>query len=346
VRERPPEEIVKAAQAIIDETGFEELALLSLSSADYSQIETLINMLTAQFADKHVSISLPSLRIDSFSVSLAEQLSKGRRSGFTFAPEAGSDVMRRRINKNIGTDELLSVAEEVFARGWRTIKLYFMMGLPGETDEDIEAIIDLAQRVRGIGQRVGGRKTEVRVSVSTFVPKPHTAFQWEPFVDEATVEHRQTMLKRSIRGRGFQLSWNGYQATMLEALLARGDRRLNDLIERAWSLGAKFDAWDEWRSEAAWSQAIAERPGAALQTTFPSTDAFLTHYLFRRRSYDEALPWDHLQSAVDKRFLRREHQRSKAGELLMDCRENCHSCGILRRYADVATEEWRCPALR
>jgi radical SAM family uncharacterized protein len=346
VRERAPEEIVATAEAIIEETGFEELALLSLSSADYSQIEVLVEMLTTRFAGEHVSISLPSLRIDSFSVSLAEQLSKGRRSGFTFAPEAGSDTLRRRINKDIGTDELLHVAEEVFARGWRTIKLYFMIGLPGETDDDIEAIIDLAHRVRRIGQQVGGRKTEVRVSVSTFVPKPHTAFQWEPFVDEKTIERRQSMLKRGIRGRGLRLSWNGYQATMLEALLARGDRRLNDLIERAWSLGARFDAWDEWRSEAAWNQAIAERPGAPLQAAFPSTEAFLTHYLYRRRSYDEGLPWDHLQSAVDKRFLRREHQRSQVGELLPDCRENCHSCGILRRYADVATEEWQCPILR
>jgi len=345
IRERPVDEIVASAEAVVQQTGYEELALLSLSSADYTGIDTLIRGLIDQFEGRHVSISLPSLRIDSFSVELAEMLSGGRHSGFTFAPEAGSDAMRRRINKDISTEALLSVAEEVFMRGWRTIKLYFMIGLPAETDEDMETIIDLSQEVRRIGNRIGGRKTEVHVSVSTFVPKPDTVFQWEPLVDEETVERRQQILKQGIRGRGLKLSWNAYPVTKLEALLTRGDRRLGALVERAWRLGARFDAWDEWCDPDAWSQAIAELPSEELRAAFPSAQALLDHQLYRRRQPDERLPWDHLQTGVEKRFLVRDYRRSLSGELLTDCREECHACGILQHYRDLQTEEWRCPVL-
>ncbi len=346
VRERPVAEIVDAAEAILEATGYSEVALLSLSSADYSQIPELIRELQARFAGRNISISLPSLRIDSFSVELAAMLSDGRRSGFTFAPEAGSDALRHRINKNISTAALLSVAEEVFARGWRSIKLYFMIGLPTETDADVEAIIDLAHEVRRIGQRLGGRKAEVHVSVSTFVPKPHTVFQWEPLTDGATVERRQEMLRAGIRGRGFSLSWNPYPGTQLEALLARGDRWLNAVVERAWQLGARFDAWDDWRNQEAWERAIAERPSDELQAQFSAPESLLDFYLYRRRSEDEFLPWDHLQSGVEKRFFLRDYRRSQAGELLVDCRDQCHACGILQSFPDLRTEEWQCPVLR
>jgi len=345
VRERPVEDIVASAAAVIEATGYEELALLSLSSADYTQIGALIEQLQARFAEQPISISLPSLRLDAFSVDLADRLSGGRRSGFTFAPEAGSDTLRHRINKDVTDAELFSVAEEVFARGWRTIKLYFMIGLPTETDEDVQAIIDLVRQVHQIGRRVGGRRIEVHVSVSTFVPKPHTTFQWEPFTDESTIERRQALLRQGLRGRGLSLSWNQYATSQLEALLARGDRRLNAVVERAWRLGARFDAWDEWRSPAAWEQAIAERPSATLQEHFTDGPSLLQAMLYRRRREDEILPWDHLQSGVEKRFFLRDYRRSQAGELLADCREGCHACGILQHYPDERTEAWQCPVL-
>ncbi len=346
VRERPVEEILASAEAIIDQTGYEELALLSLSSADYTHIRELIKRLRKQFAGRQVSLSLPSLRIDAFSIELAEMLTKGRRSGFTFAPEAGSDALRHRINKTISTEELLDVAEQVFTHGWRTIKLYFMIGLPTETDEDIEAIIDMAQRVRRIGYRIGGRKTEVRISVNTFIPKPHTTFQWEPLADKATVERRQERLKDGIRGRGLQLSWNPYRGSQLEALLARGDRRLNAVVERAWQLGARFDAWDDWRNQDAWDEAIGELPSETLRAHFSTAEALLDAYLERRRREDEVLPWDHLQSGIEKRFFLQDYQRSREGKLLADCRERCHGCGILQSFPDLRRETWQCPVIR
>lgn len=345
VRERPVDEILAESAAITDQTGFEEIALLSLSSADYSEIGELIPKLMDQFEDQHISLSLPSLRIDAFSVALADSLSRGRHSGFTFAPEAGSDALRHRINKDISTEALLTVAKEVFKRGWRTLKLYFMMGLPTETDADIEAIIDLAHQVKRIGYQIGGRKTEIHVSVSTFVPKPHTVFQWEPLVDTETAERRLEMLIKNLRGRGLQLSWNPYAGTQLESLLARGDRRLSSLVARAWELGARFDAWDDWRNEAAWEQALDELPSTELRETFGTREGLMDFYLYRRRQLDAPLPWDHLESGIEKRFFLQDYQRSQAGELLVDCREQCHACGIIHNFTELEKETWQCPVL-
>lgn len=342
IRERPVEEIVEAASAIIDNTGYEEIALLSLSSTDYSNIQLLVKRLLEAFEGRHVSISLPSLRIESFSVNLADMLSQGRHSGFTFAPEAGSESLRYRINKNITDTELLTVAEDVFSRGWRTLKLYFMIGLPGETDEDVDAIIKLAHQVRQLGTRIGGRKTEVRVSVGTFVPKPHTPFQWEALADESTVERRQKMLRERLRGRGLRLSWNQYWLTQLEALLARGDRTLNAVVEQAWRNGARFDAWDEWQNMDAWHDALSQLGERA----FGSLEDMFAYYLYRRRDIEEMLPWDHLSSGVDKQFLIREYANSQKQALLKDCREECHACGILRNYREFQTETWKCPMLQ
>jgi radical SAM family uncharacterized protein len=344
VRERPVAEIVDAAEAILDNTGYEELALLSLSSADYSEIDRLLDALLARFEGRHVSISVPSLRIDTFSVDLADKLSHGRRSGFTFAPEAGTERLRSRINKDVTDEDLLTIAQEVFARGWRSIKLYFMIGLPGETDEDVEAIVDLTRQVRAIGQRAGGRRTYVRVSAGTFVPKPHTVFQWEPLADRETVERRQKILQDGIRGRGVELSWNRYADTWLEALLTRGDRRLAAVVERAWELGARFDAWDEWRDMDAWRRSLAETPLPG----FDGPQDAEAYYLTRRRDETATFPWDHLHSGVEKRFLLEDLQRSRAEERLPDCREGCHGCGILQTYQaypDLCKDDWACPVL-
>lgn len=339
VRERPAGEIAANVHAIAKATGYNEIAFLSLSSADHTEITALLQQLQAECTGQHLGFSLPSLRIDSFSVGLAEALSGHRKSGFTFAPEAATETLRRRINKEVTTEELLALAEEVFRRGWRTLKLYFMIGLPGETDADVLAIADLAHELRRIGVRTGGRKTEIHVSVSTFVPKPQTPFQWEAFADAETIARRQALLLRQLRGRGLKLAWNKYSGTRIEALLARGDRRLNAIIERAWRLGARFDAWDEWWRLDAWEQALAELAPAL----FGSVAALETYFLYRERTENEHFPWDHLLSGVEKRFLLAEARRSRAGEFLSDCRETCHACGILRTYPHLRGPEWRCP---
>lgn len=337
-RERSADDLVAEIAQVFDATGYEEMALLSLSAADHSEISKLLDALQARFDDPPTTFSLPSLRIDSFSVELADALSGGRHSGFTFAPEAGTERLRQRINKQISDEHLLTIAKEVFARGWRTLKLYFMVGLPGETDADIDALIELAHQVRRIGYHEGGRKTEAHVSASTFVPKPQTPFQWEPLVDEATLARRQEMLKQRLRGRGMSFSWNSYAGTRLEALLARGDRRLNAVVERAWRLGARFDAWEQWQDMAAWEQAIEEFSAEV----FDSADELLDFYLYRRRSEDETLPWDHLHSGVEKRFLQREYEHSQRGEFSPHCREQCLGCGISRTYPTERREDWPC----
>jgi len=331
IRERPPAEVLADVRAVTDATGYEEVALLSLSSADYTDIAALLEALQTAYASEHISFSLPSLRLDAFSVELADALSQGRRSGFTFAPEAATDALRARINKNIRTETVLEVAEMVFTRGWRTVKLYFMIGLPGESDEDVQEIVELAHQILRIGRQARGRKVEVHVSVNTFVPKPHTVFQWEPLADEETVLRRQAILQQGLRARGLRLAWHDYAESQLEALLARGDRRLAPVVKRAWELGARFDAWDEWRNPAAWEQAIAE------------SGLDVAAYVGRRYAISEPLPWEHLDSGVNLRYLQEDYMRSQRGELLPDCRVQCHGCGILQHYASLQEECWQCP---
>jgi radical SAM family uncharacterized protein len=337
VRERPVDEVLDAVDQLVANTGFEEVALLSLSSSDYTGIEALVAGLVARQGARHLSISLPSLRIESVSVNLMEQLqATGRRSSFTFAPEAATERLRGVINKPIADEDLLAVAEEVFGRGWKTIKLYFMIGHPTQTLDDVTAIVDLAMRVRAVGRRALGRKAQVNVGVSTLVPKAHTPFQWVPLATEAEVRAQQDYLKENLRGPGLKLNWNNYQETLLEAVLSRGDRRLGAAIHRAWQLGARFDAWsDQFRVEA-WRQAFRE---TGLEVGFYT----------RQRSLDEVLPWDHINAGVTKRYLVRDYQASLRGETRLDCREQCYACGILTAFRDeraaVPDEAWACPPL-
>ncbi len=334
VRERPVEEVLGAIEEILRHTGFEEVGLLSLSSSDYSDIERLVEAIGERFGAAHLSISLPALRADSFSVALAEAVAKGRHTGFTFAPEAATERLRAVINKPIGTDQMLSVAQEVFERGWRSIKLYFMIGLPGERLEDVQAIADLALAVYGIGRKVHGRHAQVNVSVNTFVPKPHTPFQWVGLEPAASVREKQAVLQYGMRGRGIKLDYSDSEATLLEAALSRGDRRLGGVIERAWKLGARFDAWDELRQISAWTRAFAE------------TNLSPDFYAYRQRSVDEIFPWEVISTGVSKTFLLAEYQRSLHGETLSDCRElRCHHCGILVSYGALWSATWRCPQL-
>ncbi len=338
VRNRPLEEVLQAVDDIVRHTGFEEISLLSLSSSDYEWVGELVQELTRRYKDKRLALSLPSLRIESFSVDLMEALEGGRRrSGFTFAPEAATDRLRDVINKPIPTQQMLDVAEEVYRRGWTTIKMYFMIGHPTQTREDVEAIVDLAHRVLAIGRKHLGRKAKVRVGVSTLVPKPHTPFQWVELAGEEEIWEQIHILQRGLKKPGFHLSWNHPHETLVEAFLSRGDRRLADVIERAWQLGAKFDAWgDQFRYDA-WMRAFAE---AGLDPEW---------YARRPRDLNEILPWDHINVGVKKAFLQQEYLHALQGAVIDDCREYCYSCGILTYFKhlrrQVPDEAWGCPPL-
>lgn len=331
VRERPVEEVLSAIESITHQTGFEEIGLLSLSSSDYSEIGPLVDAISERFGDEHLSISLPALRADSFSVGLAKAIARGRLTGFTFAPEAASERMRGVINKPIGDAEMLAVAREVFEQGWRTIKLYFMIGLPGEEMADVEAIAELARAVRAEGRKVHGRRTNVNVSANIFIPKPHTPFQWVGMDDPDALGEKQALLRRGVRGGGLNLSYVDPEEAILEAALSRGDRRLGEVIHRAWQAGARFDAWGDQLDLDAWWSAFE---GAGLDPAF---------YARRERARDELLPWETVSVGVRKAFLWREFERSQNGEILPDCRERCYGCGILMRFSEQWTEACRCP---
>jgi len=317
VRERTVDEIMRGVDAMLAATGYEELSLISLSSSDYSRIEELLAALLARYGSQRLAISLPSLRIDAFSVGLADMIQGGRKTGLTFAPEAGSQRLRDVINKNVTENDLMRTAEAAFARGWRHIKLYFMLGLPTETDEDVDAIADLVRKVQKVGRAArGGGSADVNVSVATFVPKPHTPFQWLPLADLDLIAARQERLRRALRGRGLNLSWHDPASTLLEAVLSRGDRRLSRVIERAWRSGARFDAWNEHFRYALWAEAFAAE---GLNPRF---------YAGRLRGADEVFPWAHIHTGVDRDYLWDEYQRALRGETTPDCRDGCTGCGV------------------
>lgn len=330
VRERPLAEVLAAMEETLAQTGYEEVAFLSLSSADYSHIGELVEALGRRPPSPPLSISLPSLRIESFSVELADAVSRGRRSGFTFAPEAGTERLRAAINKPIPAGQMLDVARQVFERGFRTVKLYFMIGLPGETMEDLQAIVDLVYAVRAEGRRVHGRQAQVNVSISTFVPKPHTPFQWTALAPLGEIRTKQGLLQERLRGGGLKVSWNDPWLSRLEAALCRGDRRLGAVVQRAWELGARFDGWEEWLDLGAWEAAFALSPGAAF-------------YAHRQRTRGEVLPWDHIDVGVRKAYLWQEWEWSQEARTRSDCRQQCHGCGISAAFGGLWTPDWPCP---
>jgi radical SAM superfamily enzyme YgiQ (UPF0313 family) len=338
VRERSVEEVVAAAEAAIRSTGFEELALLSLSSSDYTHILELVNAIGDQFAGRHLTVSLPSLRIESVSVDLMEKLKGRRSSGFTLAPEAASERMRRIINKYIPDEQILATAREIYSRGWTTLKLYFMIGHPSETLADVQAIADLCKRVLAEGRRALGGRAKLNVGVSTFIPKPHTPFQWVAVDTPEQITAKQDLLKRELRDRSIKLTWTDPKETYLEAWLSRGDRRMAGVIHAAWKNGAKFDAWQEYFRFELWTSAFTA------QGLDPS---FYTH---RTRRMDEVFPWDHISDAVRKKYLFEDFRRSLEGEIRVDCRENCYACGILPAFASDRRahpgDYWKCPEVK
>ena len=339
VRERPIEEIVNSVKQTLTNTGFNEVGLLSLSSSDYSPILDLIREMKERFSDRHLNISLPSLRIETFSIDLMDLL-KGatHRGGFTLAPEAATERMREIINKPISTEQLMVTTREIYKRGWHTIKLYFMIGLPSETLEDVQAIANLCKAILAEGKSIIGKRARVHASVSTFIPQPHTPFQWVPCETIEQIKAKQDLLKRQLRRHGLKLNWSDPRGTMLEAWLSRGDRRLSQVVLEAWRQGARFDAWQEHFNHQAWMEAF-ESVGL--------DPAFYTH---RQRPIDETLPWDHIHAAVKKQFLIEDYQWSLQGQTRADCREGCYACGILTKFAETRRchpgKLWKCPEVR
>ncbi|MCI5191085.1 MAG: TIGR03960 family B12-binding radical SAM protein, partial [Candidatus Electrothrix sp. AS4_5] len=313
VRERSREQIMELAQEGVKNSGFDEVALLSLSTGDYSSLPELLRDLMDYFADEHVSVALPSMRVGTLTPEVIEQIKRVRKSGFTVAPEAGTDRLREVINKGITEEDLLTGCRDAFAAGWNVIKFYFMIGLPTETPEDLEAIIDLAMRAR---KEAKGGRIQINVSVSTFVPKPHTPFQWHGQLSIAETKERINFLKRKLPRKGFRLKWHEPYQSFLEGLFSRGDRRLAQLIEAAWQAGARLDGWSDHFFLERWQEA-AEQLELDL-------DAYL-----RARDQGEILPWDHLQSGVDRDFLIKEWQKALEQVYTPDCRtKGCQQCGL------------------
>lgn len=314
VRERNPAAVLQSTEKAVAQSGFEELSLLSLSTGDYCQIQPLLTALMDRLEYRKVAVSFPSLRVGTLTPEMMAAVRRVRKTGFTLAPEAGSERLRRVINKDILDEDLLTAAQTAFQLGWRLLKLYFMMGLPTETDADLDALVDLSQRVWRLAKAA---RASLNVSVSTFVPKPHTPFQWAPQLPRETVESRLEYLRRKFNRPGLKLKWHHPGHSLLEAVFARGDRRLGDVLLRAWELGARFDGWTEKFPEDIWQQAFAD---VGLDPAF---------YAQRERDYAEVLPWDHLSAGVEKTFLRHEYAKALCQEFTTDCRWNaCSNCGV------------------
>ena len=318
VRERSEKLLRKTARRLIDSTGYDEMSLTSLSSADYSCLNRLVDDLMTDFKNEKVNFSLPSLRIDSFSIELAERLQAVRKSGLTFAPEAGTQRLRDVINKNVTEQNLLDACAAAFEKGWKTVKLYFMMGLPTETDEDIAGIADLAQKVTNLYRKITNRRdVKVTLSVACFVPKPFTPFQWYGQISLEEFERRQQFLKNLIRDKAITYNYHNAKVSILEGVIARGDRRLAKVIKTAWELGAKFDGWSDLFKFDVWQKA------------FEVCNVDAKYFNERDRNFYEPLAWDHTSPGVGKNFLAREFEKAQAAETTADCRRtSCTGCGV------------------
>ncbi len=314
VRERSPETIRNLIDRALDNSGFEEVSLLSLSTGDYSCIEPLLKELMAEHADDRVAVSLPSLRVGSLTPELMEEVKKVRKTGFTLAPEAGSERLRRVINKGISADDLLETTGNAYRLGWRLVKLYFMMGLPTEQDSDLEAIVELAGQVKQSGRGTGGN--DVNVAVSTFVPKPHTPFQWQPQIGIEETLRRQKLLRDGLRQKKLRFKYHEAELSFMEGVFARGDRRLGVVLQKAMELGCRFDGWREHFDFSRWQQAFA-------------ACGIAPEWYLRARQPDEVLPWDHIDCGLSKDFFRKEWEKACSAAATVDCRGgHCHACGV------------------
>lgn len=315
VRERSPEKVLETIERTLLNTGYDEISLLSLSTGDYGCIASLLRSLMARYSRKRIAVSFPSLRVGTLTRELVDEVKKVRKTGFTLAPEAASDRLRQVINKGITEEDLLCNAAEAYSAGWRLIKLYFMIGLPTETLEDVMGIAELAKKVKNTGKRTGCTG-EVNVAVSSFVPKPHTPFQWEPQISYEDILRKQQVLRQELKRRKLNFKWQDAPLSVLEGVFARGDRRLGPVLLKARELGCRFDGWGEHFNFSKWQEAFR---AAGIDPSF----------YHRRRAHDELLPWDHLDFGVSKDFLLRELEKSGAGAYTDDCRTgHCSACGV------------------
>lgn len=330
VREKSVDTIDRQSRCLCETSGYEEFSLSSLSTSDYTQLEELLTRLLSWAEDKHTNISVPSLRVDGFSEELANRLNVLRRNGLTFAPEAGTQRLRDVINKNLTETEILDTARRAFSGGWTSVKLYFMMGLPTETPEDIVGINALGQKIVNCfyqnPDKPKGKGVTVSISCSCFVPKPFTPFQWEPQDTLAQLEEKQRLLRGTVTTKKISLSWHDAKTSYLEAVLARGDRRLGAVLEAAFRCGFNLDAWSEHFDFDAWMELFRE---AGLDPDF---------YACRRRGEDEVFPWEHIDVGVSKAFLWAENQRAYAETTTPHCRQECSHCGVACFKGGVCVE--------
>ncbi len=323
VRELPEEQITDAVAALINNCGYSEISLVSLSTGDYHDISGLIGQLSSKYSRDNLILSLPSLRIDTSSIELIESLPHRRKTTLTFAPEAGTERLRRVINKNISEEAMFNTFAAAFEKGWFNLKLYFMVGLPTETTEDVQGIVDFVVRTSQLGKKLRNRAPGIRVSISTFVPKPHTPCQWQAQNKEDELIPKHELLKQGLRRAGVHLSWQDTKTSQLEAVLSRGDRRLGKVIHRAWELGNRFDAWQECFNYDNWLKAFQEN---GLDPAF---------YANRERPLEEILPWNHIDIGVTQTFLQMEYEGMRLGKNTTDCRnEACNACGLQRWHTN------------
>ena len=322
IREKKSETVNRQAKCLCETTGYDEVSLCSLSTSDYSQVEKLIPDMLSWAVPEKINVSLPSLRVDNFSEELMEELKKVRKSGLTFAPEAGTQRLRDAINKNVTEEEVLHTSAQAFRGGWTAVKLYFMMGLPTETLDDIAGIAELAQKVVNEfyknPDKPKGKGVTVSVSVASFVPKPFTPFQWEPQDTMEQLVEKQKYLLENVHTHKIQVSWHQSQTSFLEGVFARGDRKLCDVIESAWRKGCKFDGWDEFFLFDKWTEAFKE---CGVDPSF---------YSNRRRDFNEILPWDHLDYGIRKEFLIAENKKAHESVTTPNCRQKCSACGAAK----------------
>ena len=328
VRERSMDRLMEMAEKLVAATGYDEISLMSLSSGDYSCLPELAHRMVEKFAQKRVRISLPSQRIDNVLTDTLRETQKVKKTGLTLAPEAGTQRLRDVINKGVTEDDLMRAVTDAFEQGWSSVKLYFMIGLPTETDEDVLGIADLAQKVRrcyfAVPKERRAPGLRITVSASVFVPKNFTPFQWSAQLDYDTVVRRQQLLRNALRDvKGVDFKYHAPDVSYIEAVFARGDRRLADALERAYRLGCRMDGWSDQFRYDLWLQAIRE---CGLDPDF---------YACRERALDEVLPWDHLDAGVTKSFLKREWEKAQRGETTHDCRKGCVGCGV-NRYEEAS----------
>jgi radical SAM family uncharacterized protein/radical SAM-linked protein len=314
-RERSIEKLEKLVEDSIRSSGYEEISLSSLSTGDYSQINELLSRLMGRYAAEKIAVSFPSVRSETLTPELIKGIKKVRKTGFTIAPEAGTQRLREVINKGIREEEILETIGNVFDAGWRAIKLYFMVGLPCERYEDLEGIIDLSRRVLSLARRGGGGRRKVNISVSTFVPKSHTPFQWEPQIGLEEMRNKQEFLKKEIRRLHLTFKWQDICMSYLEGIFARGDRRLSGVIVKAYQMGCRFDGWSEHLNYGWWDKVLQ--------------DSDRDFYSTRKRDKDEIFPWDHIDCGVERDFLWHEYQKGFKAQFTPDCRvEGCQKCGV------------------